>query len=255
MKSTSNAATRVQSDAAAAMLAQQSGQRSDLATWNASLAGMDAEERVQFALQQFPGTHLLTSSFGAQAAVSLHMLTRAQPDIPVVLLDTGYLFTETYRFIDELTERLQLNLHIYRNPMSPSWQEARYGRRWERGLAGIEAYNQDNKVQPMRRALEELNVGTWFSGIRRVQASSRREIPYVQRMEGRYKVSPIADWSDRDVFDYLQRHDLPYHPLWHEGYVSIGDVHTTARLADVDSPEQTRFLGLKRECGLHELGS
>ena len=62
-----------------------------------------------------------------------------------------------------------------------------------------------------------------------------------------------ADWSDRDVFDYLTRHDLPYHPLWEQGYPSIGDWHTTRRLSDVADPEATRFFGLKRECGLHEI--
>ena len=64
---------------------------------------------------------------------------------------------------------------------------------------------------------------------------------------------PIADWSDRDIYDYLKRHDLPYHPLWEKGYVSIGDVHTTRSLKDVSSIEETRFFGLARECGLHDM--
>ena len=224
-----------------------------LESWNHSLSTMSAGERVRFALQNFPGVHVLTSSFGAQAAVSLHLLTREQPDIPVILLDTGYLFPETYRFIEELTQRLDLNLQVYRSELSPAWQEVRYGQRWEQGLDGIESYNQDNKVTPMRKALEELKVGTWFSGIRRVQASSRVDTPFVQRIGEVYKVAPIADWNDRDIYHYLQANDLPYHPLWHEGYASIGDVHSTRRLADVESLEQTRFNGLKRECGLHEI--
>jgi phosphoadenosine phosphosulfate reductase len=65
-------------------------------------------------------------------------------------------------------------------------------------------------------------------------------------------VHPIADWTDRDVHKYLQQHDLPYHPLWEKGYVSVGDHHTTRPIHEVDSVEQTRFFGLKRECGLHE---
>ena len=76
------------------------------------------------------GNHVLSSSFGAQAAVSLHLATQVYPDIPVVLVDTGYLFPETYRFVDELTERLKLNLKIYRSELSPAWQEARFGQRW-----------------------------------------------------------------------------------------------------------------------------
>jgi hypothetical protein len=83
---------------------------------------------------------VLTSSFGAQSAVCLHLVTQ-QADIPVVLVDTGYLFPETYQFIDELSERLSLNLHIYRAQHSAAWQEARYGKLWEQGLEGIERYN------------------------------------------------------------------------------------------------------------------
>lgn len=224
----------------------------NLEHWNRSLARLDAQGRVQCALEHLPGTHILTSSFGAQAAVSLHLMSQAQPDIPVVLLDTGYLFPETYQFVEELTERLQLNLQVYRSELSPARQEALYGERWHQGLEGIEQYNLQNKIEPMRRALGELNVGTWFSGLRREQAESRRETPFVQHTNGRFKVSPIADWTDRDVYDYLKRHDLPYHPLWHKGYVSIGDTHTTVSLAEAGDSELTRFFGLKRECGLHE---
>jgi len=223
-----------------------------LAGWNDRLAGLSAEDRVACALDSLPGSHVLSSSFGAQAAVSLHLLTRQRPDLPVVLIDTGYLFPETYRFVEALTERLDLNLKVYRNPMSPARQEALYGRRWEQGLAGIEAYNRDNKVEPMRRALEELRVGTWFTGLRRAQATSRVDTPFLQFANGRFKVAPIADWTDRDVYHYLRAHDLPYHPLWEQGYVSIGDWHTTRSLADVDDAAQTRFFGLKRECGLHD---
>lgn len=214
---------------------------------------MKAEERVASALKTLPGQHIVTSSFGAQSAVMLHLVSRQKADIPVVLIDTGYLFPETYQFIDELTERLDLNLKVFRPKESTAWQEARHGKRWEHGLDGIEAYNQDNKVEPMQRAIEELNVGTWFSGLRRSQSLDRSKTPFVEASGDRFKVYPIADWTDRDIYDYLRKHNLPYHPLWHKGYVSIGDVHTTKSLAEVDSIEETRFFGLKRECGLHEL--
>ena len=225
-----------------------------LATWNQRLSALDAVGRVRCAIEHLPGNHVLTSSFGAQAAVSLHLLTREMPDVPVILLDTGYLFPETYEFIDQLADRLSLNLKVYRSLMSPAWQEARFGERWNQGLEGIERYNYDNKVEPLARALDELEVGTWFSGLRRSQADSRSATPFVQHTNGRYKVCPIADWTDRDVFDYLKANDLPYHPLWHQGYVSIGDVHTTRALHEVEDESETRFFGLKRECGIHEAG-
>ncbi|MEM9058051.1 MAG: phosphoadenosine phosphosulfate reductase family protein, partial [Pseudomonadota bacterium] len=95
-------------------------------------------------------------------------------------------------------------------------------------------------------------VGTWFSGLRRTQSRSRRDTAFVERSGSVWKVHPIADWGDRAVHRYLKQHDLPYHPLWEQGYVSIGDVHTTRSLHEVDAVEQTRFFGLKRECGIHE---
>jgi phosphoadenosine phosphosulfate reductase len=220
---------------------------------NARLDNVEAAERVRWALEHLPGTHALSSSFGAQAAVSLHLVTRLAPSVPVILVDTGYLFPETYRFVDELAVRLELNLKVYQPSVSPAWLEARHGRLWEHGLDGIERYNELRKSEPMQRALGELGVGTWFAGLRRDQSRSRRRLRPVEFRDGRWKVHPILDWNDRQVFDYLRRHDLPYHPLWHEGYVSIGDWHTTRSLAEAGDAEATRFFGLKRECGLHGL--
>ncbi len=234
-------------------LSEQRSRRAAEQVGQQTLARMSAEQRVGWALATLPGEHIVSSSFGAQAAVMLHMLVSQKPDIPVVVIDTGYLFPETYRFIDELTSRLDLNLQVFRAPISPAWQEARYGRRWEHGAEGIDAYNRATKVEPMERALSALEVGTWFAGIRRAQSRSRAKTPFIESSGQRWKVHPIADWTDRDVYVYLKRHDLPYHPLWEKGYVSIGDVHTT-RPAGEDGPiEHTRFFGLKRECGLHEM--
>lgn len=216
------------------------------------LENMSAEQRVDWALEHLPGPAVLSSSFGAQAAVMLHLCTRAQADMPVVFIDTGYHFADTYRFVDQLTERLQLNLQVYRAYHSAAWQEARYGQRWEQGLAGIKAYNQENKVEPMRRALAELGSRLWFSGLRRDQATSRAQLAFLERRSPGWKCCPIADWNDREVYRYLKKHALPYHPLWAEGYVSIGDWHTTRSLKQVSRPAETRFFGLKRECGLHD---
>lgn len=220
---------------------------------NRQFGRMSAQERVCWSLTHLPAQHVLSSSFGAQAAVTLHLVTQERPDIPVVLVDTGYLFAETYHFIDELTDRLQLNVHVYRAATSPAWQEARFGERWMQGAAGITAYNEDNKVAPMKKALRELNAGTWFAGLRRSQSTSRENTPYLDWSGDRWKVHPIADWTDRDVHRYLRRNDLPNHPLWEKGYISIGDRHTTQSIHEVDDEEQTRFFGQKRECGLHEI--
>lgn len=223
-----------------------------LAELNAWLATRPAEDRIAWALKNLSGAHALSSSFGAQAAVSLHMATRQAPDLPVILVDTGYLFPETYQFVDELTERLALNLKVYRPQIGIAWMEARFGRLWEQGLDGLERYNRLRKVEPMQRALDELGVRCWMAGLRRTQSRSRAGLDVLELRDGRWKLHPIADWTDHHVYLYLQKHGLPYHPLWHRGYVSIGDVHTTRPLEAGMSEEETRFFGLKRECGLHE---
>ncbi|AIG00055.1 phosphoadenylyl-sulfate reductase [Alteromonas australica] len=225
-----------------------------LADINEALEAMDAQARVAWALENLPANHIVSSSFGAQSAVMLHMLTQAQPNIPVVLTDTGYLFPETYGFIDELTEKLDLNLHVYRAKLSAAWQEARFGRLWEKGIEGIEKYNQMNKVEPMQRALGELKAGTWFAGLRRSQSDTRGKLPVLQKVGSQFKLYPIIDWSNKDLHYYLKEHNLPYHPLWEQGYVSIGDWHTTQSLQEGMNEQDTRFFGLKRECGLHEFG-
>ncbi len=231
---------------------QELNDREALAVVNRSLGSLPALQRVEQAIELLPGTHVLSSSFGAQSAVMLHLVNQVVPGIPVVLVDTGYLFPETYQFIDELTGKLGLNLKIYRPDASAAWQESRYGKLWDKGLEGIERYNRMNKKEPMERALKELHAATWFSGIRRTQAKTRAQISPVELKRGRFKVHPIFDWTDRDVGRYLKENDLPYHPLWDKGYLSIGDWHTTRSLTEVDSVDELRFFGLKRECGLHE---
>lgn len=219
---------------------------------NVLLENMTAQARVAWALEYLPGEFVLSSSFGIQAAVCLHLVTQEKPDIPVILTDTGYLFPETYRFIDELTETLGLNLQVYRATESPAWQEARYGKLWEQGVEGIERYNSINKVEPMHRALGTLNAQTWFAGLRREQSASRASLPVLSVQHGVFKVLPIIDWDNRAVYQYLTQYGLKYHPLWDEGYLSVGDTHTTRKWTPGMREEETRFFGLKRECGLHE---
>lgn len=223
-----------------------------LASINRAFDALPAQRRVEQAVELLPEAYVLTSSFGAQSAVMLHLVNRVMPGIPVVLIDTGYLFPETYSFIDELTEKLHLNLKVFRSDSSPAWQERRFGKLWDQGLPGIEEYNRINKREPLERALRELDAQTWFSGLRRAQATTRAGTAPIEFKRGRYKVHPLLDWTDRDVGRYLKDNKLPYHPLWEKGYPSIGDWHTTRSLAEAGSAEGVRFFGLKRECGLHE---
>lgn len=226
--------------------------RIDLERLNGAWRGLGTVQRIECALDHLPGRHVMSSSFGMQATVMLHLVTQVEPEIPVIFVDTGYHFAETYRFVDQVSEQLSLNLRIVRGDLSPAWQEARFGKRWEQGREGIRGYNLQNKVRPMRQALDELDAATWFSGLRRSQAHSRAEVAFVARQWERLKIHPIADWSDRDVHLYLQAHGLPYHPLRAQGYLSIGDWHTTRSIHEVGDEGKLRFFGLTRECGLHE---
>ena len=219
---------------------------------NRWLENHSAEQRIEWALNHLPQSFALASSFGVQSAVSLHMVTRQMPEIPVILIDTGYLFPETYQFVEALRQRLNLNLKVFRPEISGAWQEARFGRLWEKGVDGLKRYNQINKVEPMEAGLRELNVQTWFAGVMRSQSQSRQNLPVLQKIRGRIKVHPLIDWNNRSIYQYLKRFDLPYHPLWEKGYVSIGDTHSTVPLSEGMLEEETRFGGLQRECGLHE---
>lgn len=222
-----------------------------LAELNRWLGTLDAGQRVAWALTTLAGAHALSSSFGAQSAVAVHLVTRQQPDIPVILVDTGYLFAQTHQFAAGLRQRLALNLRVYLPRPSDAWNQAQVDALRDLGNDGLARYNQVHKVEPMQRALRELGVRTWFTGVRRAQSASRANLDFIELHDGRWKLHPLADWSDRDIGRYLQRHALPYHPLWDAGYVSIGDTHSTRRWEPGMRAEDTRFFGIRRECGLH----
>ena len=218
----------------------------------ADLEGLGAEERIHWAKEAYGEGLVMSTSFGVQSAMMLHMATRVWPEIPVIFVDTGYLFPETYRFAEKLRKRFSLNLKVYTPLWTGARQEAIFGKRWEQDLEQLEAYNRDNKVEPMNRALQDLRAKAWLSGLRRVQSKSRADLPVVQRQKRTVKIHPVVDWTEKDVYEYMVEHDLPFHPLWEQGYVSVGDWHSTAPLQVGMKAEETRFGGLKRECGLHE---
>ncbi len=217
-----------------------------------NLETASAEDRVKWAVEQFGDGLVMTTSFGIQAAVMLHLVTRVAPKIPVIFIDTGYLFPETYRFAKDLTDKLGLNIKKYVPAMTAAEQEALYGKQWEQGIDGLKRYNFINKVEPMDRAVRELGATAWLAGLRRTQGSTREALKVVQQQNKITKVHPIIDWDNRKVHRYLTEHGLNYHPLWDQGYVSVGDWHSTSKLLDGMKEEDTRFGGLKRECGLHE---
>lgn len=220
---------------------------------NRQFADADATAVVKWGVEAFGDGLVMSTSFGIQSAVMLHLVTQVYPDIPVIWIDTGYLPEKTYKFADELTRRLNLNLQVYQSPMSPARMEAIHGRLWaEDDVESLNLYDQIRKVEPMQRALQELNAKAWLAGLRADQTSHRKTLDYVGKQGDLYKILPILDWHSRDVYYYLQAHALPYHPMFDEGYVTVGDWHSSRPVtAEDDDERNTRFHGLKQECGLH----
>ncbi|MFO7177867.1 MAG: phosphoadenylyl-sulfate reductase [Pseudomonadota bacterium] len=218
---------------------------------NKSLEGAPAETVLAWARDTFGGSIIMTSSFGADSALMLHLVTRVIPDIRVVFLDTGYLFPETYRFAEELKKRFNLDLRVYSPLMTAARQEALYGRLWEGDQRSLELYQQINKVEPMDRALRELAPRAWIAGLRRSQNAYRASLRRVELQDGVHKIHPILDWDDEAVHRYMRANDLPYHPLRARGYRSIGDAHSTFPTREDEDPRKGRHLGVHSECGIH----
>lgn len=212
---------------------------------------LSAEQLIRWALQRFGKDLCVSSSFGADSAVMLHLATQAVPGMKVLLVDTGYLFPETYRFAESLREQLGFELHVARATMTAAHQEALYGNLWEQGDEGVRRYLEINKVEPMKRALRELGIRAWMSGVRAQQTEHRRALPRVVLQDGCVKVHPILNWTRQQVDDYLDQHDLPRHPLVAQGYRSIGDWHSTIPVLEGEDERSGRLLGTKKECGLH----
>lgn len=220
--------------------------------FNKILSKYSATDRIRWALKNLLPNFAITSSFGIYSSVILHMITNQLPNIPIILIDTGYLFPETYQFIDLLKIRLNLNLYVFRSNISSSWQESRYGKLWKKGIEGIELYNNINKVQPMKYAIKKCFINTWFAGLRFNQSKIRSSFSYLSIKNNIFKILPILDWNEKNLNEYLKKNDLPQHPLFKKKYISLGDVHTTKKYKLGMSKRDTRFFGLKRECGLHD---
>lgn len=221
----------------------------DLDAADAHLKKVSAHDIVAWGAETFPeGSLALTTSFGVQAAVMLHLVSEVIPGIPVIFIDTGFHFQETYRFADELTRRLKLDLRVYQPELSPAWFHARHGELYRTDPDG---YDRVRKVEPMNRALAELDPVATFAGLRSGQTANRAGMQHVVFQNGRHKVLPILRWSTKDVFQYLKAHDLPFHPLHDKGYASVGDWHSTRPIGAGEDERSGRFNGLKQECGLH----
>ena len=217
---------------------------------SATLAPLRAGERLSLLYEKLGDRLVASTSFGIQAAVMLHLIQQHAPRIPVVFIDTGFLFPETYQYAEELGSMLNIDLRIYHPAFSAARMQALYGNLWEQGKDGADRYGLITKVEPMNRALRETGADVWLSGLRRSQSKTRQDRPFVEQQKKTVKAYPILDWADAQVDIYMHQNNLPRHPLADKGYVTMGDWHSTRPVENGDV-EATRFNGEKFECGLH----
>lgn len=225
--------------------------RIDGVALGSELALLDAVGRIKLLGETFPGRVIATTSFGLQAAVMLHLMRTHAPHVPIVCIDTGYLFPETYRYSQDLQKRFDFEALVYSPRMTAARQAALYGRLWEQGGKGMEEYARINKIEPMNRALRENGADLWISGLRRSQSSTRSNRSVAEQQSRTVKVYPIIEWTDEEVEAYMNTHDLPRHPLARLGYETMGDWHSTRPVEEGRSAEESRFDGQGYECGLH----
>ncbi len=217
---------------------------------SAALAPLRAGDRLRLLYEQLGNRLVASTSFGLQSAVMLHLIQQYAPKIPVVFIDTGFLFPETYQYAEELGSMLNIDLRIYQPAISAGRMQALWGNLWEDGKDGADRYGLLTKVEPMNRAIREIGADVWLSGLRRVQSSTRVDRPFVEQQKKTVKAYPILDWADAQVDLYFHQNNLPRHPLAEKGYVTMGDWHSTKPVENGDVAA-TRFNGEKFECGLH----
>ena len=218
---------------------------------NARFERAHPAEIIRWAVETFRPDVAMTSSFGAESACLIHLAIQVDPRLSIRMVDTGFLFPETLQFMEELTQRFHLNVSVFRTTMDVE----RFKREHAHLPPGHPDYCcGDYKVEATTRALAGLRC--WITGIRRDQAATRAKTPIVDVLVGGLvKVSPIAAWSRQQVHAYMTQHQLPYHPLWHQGYTSIGCQPCTQKPVDPNDPRSGRWTGQdKTECGIHDIG-
>ena len=222
---------------------------------NRMFRGSETSEWLRAVIEgNLAGDIALVSSFGAESAVLLHLVSQIDPTIPVLFLETGKHFPETLAYRDELTARLGLNLvNLHPDPEDLAKRDES-GLRW--------SYDPDGccelrKVKPLEKALARFDAS--LTGRKAFQSTTRAQLPRFEvdtsDAQGRLKINPLIDWSAEDIAAYIETHDLPRHPLVDQGFPSIGCSPCTRPVAEGEDARSGRWAGWdKIECGIHHPG-
>ena len=223
----------------------------DLAALNARFAPQSPRAILTWTVQTFGEGAVMGTGFGASGVVLMDLLARVRPGTTVFYLDTDLFFRETYELRDRLAARFDLNIVRVHSGVSLDEQANAHDHRlWARNP---EQCCFIRKVKPLRDYLAD--KAAWITAIRRDQASTRADTNHVEWSAANniVKMNPLADWTEEDIWGYIERHDLPYNPLHEEGFPSIGCIPCTERVEpDTDDLRAGRWAGTsKTECGLH----
>jgi phosphoadenosine phosphosulfate reductase len=220
------------------------------------LERLPAEQGLETVLLANPNAcFCLTSSFQAEDMVVAHLLKKRIAQFPVLFLDTGYHFPQTYEYRDRMTKQWSLNLVNVLPAQTVAEQESAFGILYRSEPTQC---CQLRKVEPLMRALEPFDV--WFTGLRRDQSPTRKnlkkvELHFLPTGKNLWKVSLLADWNWQQVWQYTNANAIPYLPQYDQGYLSIGCQPCTALPSDPDNPRSGRWGGTKLECGIHTFTS
>ena len=226
----------------------------NLKKFNEELVNLSSLEMLEWSLQKFKTNLAFTTSFGIQSSVLLHLIQSSslKNAVKIFWIDTGYLPQETYQYANNLIDLLSLNIEILQSEISPARMEAIFGKLWEsNNPSDIDKYHKIRKIDPLEKALTENSIICWGSGVRAQQTINRSKMIYIDLIRDRLSLRPLLGWSNKDIYYYMQENNLPLHPLFEKGYSTVGDWHSSGPDTEVLKGRQTRFRGMKSECGLH----
>ncbi len=226
----------------------------NLEKYNEELIELNSFEILEWSLQKFENNLAFTTSFGIQSSVLLHLIQSSslKDEVKIFWIDTGYLPKETYLYANTLINKLSLNITILQSDLSPAHMEAIHGKLWESdNLQDINKYHQIRKVDPLDNALKKYSINCWGSGVRAQQTSNRGKMKFIELIRDTLSLRPLLGWSQKDIFYYMKENNLPQHPLFLQGYSTVGDWHSSSAESSEAKGRSTRFGGIKQECGLH----
>ena len=221
---------------------------------NKKFVDMNPLEIILWGYNNFDNHFAITTSFGIQSSVILHMVHKCalQKKIKIFWIDTGYLPQETYQYAEQLINDLSLEIEVLQSELSPARMESLYGKLWETNKSSdLDKYHEIRKIKPLEKALNKYNINCWASGVRSEQTDNRNKMKFVDVIRERLSLRPLLNWKNKDVYYYMKEYQLPSHPLFSKGYSTVGDWHSSSPDSINNEGRATRFGGMKQESGIH----